>query len=84
MAGNEHARDCIAKGRAKQMEIGDNGERIDRGRASIELIRKRLQIGRGNERDCDGRHGTVQACNAARHDCDCLGQVRIERMKDNV
>ena len=39
-----------------------------------------MQIGRGDERDGDGRHGRMHAGSAAHHGCDGLGPVHIERM----
>ena len=65
------------------MEMGDTGARIDRENEQKVFTRKRLQIGRWNERDGDGRHGRVHACNAAHHGCDGLGPVHSERMNDN-
>ena len=61
-------------------------ETLENGRAGIndkEIGWKRLQIGRGNEIDGDGRHGRMHACNAAHHGCDGLGPVHSERMTDN-
>ena len=64
------------------MEMGDTGEWRGKDNGQ-EWVRGRMQSGKMNERDGDGRHGRMHAGNAAHHDCHGLGPVRDESMKDN-